>query len=153
MAYLGRQRKSHKTIFQIKLGKGRENNKQMKNSPYKRLNNRCWKLMSEIVRRESQGICFTCGTRHDWKTEMDAGHRYHSKLDFDPMNIKAQCKKCNKYLGGNLGEYEYNLIKKYGMNETEKLKARASQFVQYDYLELEEIEKKLKLRMQELINE
>ena len=94
----------------------------------------CWKLMSEIVRRKEDGVCFICGKRYwneelgqnDWKL-MDAGHFYHGKLDFDFMNIHCCCKRCNGYLHGNLGEYALKLIEKYGKTRVDLLRQRAYQ--------------------------
>jgi hypothetical protein len=55
---------------------------------------------------------------------MDAGHYIHrDSLNFDPVNIQAQCSKCNRYLHGNSGVFAYNISKRYGLEELERLES------------------------------
>ena len=92
---------------------------------------KAWKLFSLYTRQKDkdwrdQVKCFTCNWRGNWK-ECDAGHYIHGKgkeLYFEEKNVHAQCIRCNKYLGGNLGRYAYELIQKYGQNEYVKLEKR-----------------------------
>ena len=58
---------------------------------------------------------------------MDAGHFKHGVLDFDEINVHCQCKKCNKWMHGNLGEYSIRLIRKYGLEAIEELHRRAKE--------------------------
>lgn len=90
-----------------------------------------WKWFSKYVRKKAadfQGYaaCFTCGVVKPWQ-ELEAGHYIHARLGtfFDEMNVNPQCTRCNKWLHGNLGEYENRLLKKYGENELNKMKMRA----------------------------
>lgn len=107
--------------------------KKKQKSILKRLKSKCWKVVSEWVRRNENGVCFTCGAKqwdselgqNNWKV-MQAGHYIHGALDYDEMNIHCQCVRCNKWLSGNLGEYTMKLISKYGIEEVEKLRIRAS---------------------------
>ena len=97
--------------------------------------------MSEVVRREGSNDngfqrCYSCQKMFPWK-ELQAGHRWHDKLDFDFDNIKPQCVKCNKYLHGNLGEYERHLIEEYGLEFAQELKKKADRYILYTYKELE----------------
>lgn len=69
---------------------------------------------------------------------MHAGHYIHGKLDFDEMNVNAQCAYCNKYRHGELGVYALRLIDLYGREKVDDLARRASQFTRYDRLELKE---------------
>jgi hypothetical protein len=85
---------------------------------FKSLHNKCWKLMSLIVRAgatDSGGrvSCFTCSRRYHW-TEMDCGHFWHDRLDFDRRNLKPQCDTCNRRRSGNLAEYSARLIRENG---------------------------------------
>ena len=82
---------------------------------------RAWNLVSEYVRKESLGICFTCGEKKEWN-KMHCGHYIHGKLDYDLRNLKAQCPRCNRFLHGNLGVYAEKLIEIYGLNWIKKLR-------------------------------
>ena len=58
--------------------------------------------------------------------EFQAGHFDHSKEKenyYNPKNVHAQCIQCN-YYGGvkTVQQYTINLIRKYGIEEVEKLK-------------------------------
>ena len=84
-----------------------------------------WDIFSKYIRLRDKGICFTCGAEKHWK-ELQAGHFVHGVLDYDEMNINAQCVKCNLYNSGNGVEYTLRLIRKYGLEKVEDLKARAT---------------------------
>lgn len=95
----------------------------------KQLHKKCWKLMSEIVRRQSIKKvgniyvyeCFTCGKRSlSWK-DFEAGHYIHNCLDFHEKNIHAQCTECNHFKHGELGKYAIALQRKYGEKVFEEL--------------------------------
>lgn len=95
------------------------------------LKEKAWKVFSEWIRRRDLR-CFTCPARFwdeelgEWSIKgLQAGHFRHGKLDFDEININAQCQRCNHFLHGNLGEYARRLIKKYGLKEFEALNKRA----------------------------
>ena len=90
----------------------------------KRITDEIWSYFSEWVRIRDKFTCFTCD-----KVEKpgQAGHRYHGKLDFDPINVNCQCMGCNHYKSGNLGEYERRLVKKYGQDVADDLKFRSNQ--------------------------
>ncbi len=104
-------------------------NKPKKNNEIKKLKAKCWKLMSEIVRRKSLKKvgniyvfeCFTCGKRFLKWNELESGHYKHNCLDFFDRNIHAQCTECNCFLHGNLGKYAVALEQKYGNNIFEEL--------------------------------
>lgn len=117
-------------------------------SKRKTLHKKLWKMWSLLVRVKNSdwrgyGKCFTCGVVKHY-TEMQASHRYHNKLDFDPINVHSCCIKCNNYLSGNLGEYERNLVKIYGQEIADNLHLRANQFIRYSYEDLLELEKTIK---------
>lgn len=85
----------------------------------KGLKRKAWDIFSKWV-RERDKMCVTCGSRGD----LDAGHYWHNCLDFDPMNINAQCRKCNRFQGGNLAEYGAYLLNKYGEEKMKDLEKR-----------------------------
>lgn len=58
---------------------------------------------------------------------MDGGHfipTTSSDLRFEEHNINAQCRKCNRFLGGNARHYYYGMVKKYGQDIVDGLEAR-----------------------------
>lgn len=92
----------------------------------KTLQNKCWKLISLIVRRsgaDDKGMveCYTCLKKYQWN-EMDCGHFWHDRLDFDRRNLKPQCVYCNQHLYGNLGNYAVRLIEENGMDWYKQLR-------------------------------
>lgn len=97
--------------------------------PIKSLNKKLWKLFSQYTRlrtADDRGLvrCFTCNSPHYWK-DTDAGHFIHGKnkpTGFDERNVNVQCKRCNKWLSGNLIIYEQKLIEKYGKKQVEEMK-------------------------------
>jgi len=120
-------------------------------SEKKRLQARCWKLMSEWVRRRDASfsgmvICFTCDKPLHWK-EANAGHFQHGKLDFDERNIHCQCVKCNMFLSGKLDSYTMRLIGLHGVEWVEQLRNDAAKHLGYTVEELRTIEKDLKARL------
>jgi hypothetical protein len=114
---------------------------------------KCWKLMSLIVRhtnsKEGKNVCYTCKNMFDIK-ELQAGHRHHGKLDFDQRNLKPQCVRCNHFLSGNLGNYERNLIKDYGMKWAEKLERDSKQHPGYKKVDLIKIHQELTLKWSQM---
>lgn len=92
--------------------------KRLNNLGYVELKKKYWEYRSEEVRREARGICFICGSVNEIG-ECNASHFYHSKkwsMMRDEHNIQNSCIRCNNpnMLNGNLAEYAYKLIKKYG---------------------------------------
>src|SRR3990167_3937552 len=64
------------------------------------LHKKAWNVFSKWI-RERDKTCITCGSR----SSLQAGHFWHGVLDFDPMNINAQCSGCNHFKSGNLAIY------------------------------------------------
>ena len=84
-----------------------------------------------FIRARDEGKpCISCGV----STETgflgggsDAGH-YRSvgsawHLRFDEFNCHTQCKRCNRYLSGNVVEYRRGLIERIGLAEVERIEA------------------------------
>ncbi len=84
-----------------------------------RKKDRAWDVFSKWI-RERDKRCVTCGALEG----LQAGHFWHNVLDFDEMNINAQCARCNHYLSGNLAVYASYLISKYGQKKFQDLEAR-----------------------------
>lgn len=99
-------------------------------SELKRWKAKCWKLVSEYVRRKDADefgmvTCYSCPVRLHWK-EMDCGHHFHSKLDYDLRNLRPQETRCNRFLHGNLGVYAKRLIEENGLEWYQKLELDAN---------------------------
>lgn len=91
---------------------------------------KCWRLMSEWVRREGSDFrgyqsCYTCRKRMHWK-ELHCGHYQHGKLDFDERNLRPQCAGCNTYRGGMLDAYTVRLIEENGKPWVDALRVEAA---------------------------
>lgn len=80
---------------------------------------KAWKTFATWI-KERDKQCVTCGQRD----KLDAGHFFHNCLDFDEMNVNAQCQKCNRFMGGNLAQYSIYLLRKYGKEKMEDLEKR-----------------------------
>ena len=58
--------------------------------------------------------CISCKKKYHYK-DVDAGHfigRRHLATRFDPKNVYAQCRYCNRYVAGNQYLYSLSLEKK-----------------------------------------
>lgn len=114
----------------------------------KSLKDKAWSLMSISVRSKHADWrgnvrCYTCGITKHWR-QLQAGHFWHGKLDFDERNIHPQCKRCNKFLRGNLDNYSMNLIEEIGLEAVKQLRRDAARHPGYSRLELIEIIERLK---------
>ncbi len=85
--------------------------------------------------------CYTCSiVKHYLETkELQCGHYWHGRLDFDERNLRPQCSRCNKWLSGNLDNYTMNLIEEIGLDAVKQLRKDAHQHPGYTRLELLEI--------------
>ena len=75
--------------------------------------------------------CISCGKLMKYGQNYHAGHYiaagYCSGLQFNPLNVNAQCLECNTYRHGNGLEYRQGLIRRIGeakVREIEELKDR-----------------------------
>lgn len=83
-----------------------------------------------IRERDKEKACISCGTLpgSDYVGGcFDAGH-FRSRgsaphLRFDPDNTHGQCKRCNRYLSGNVSGYRAGLVARIGLAHVEKLEA------------------------------
>ena len=110
--------------------------------PKKRKEHTVWTMFSKSVRleavtivcgNEGLGPCYTCGKVIKIK-DGDAGHcisRRFKSVKYNRLNVKLQCKKCNKWLNGNQTEFIRHLgVETYlDLLEKSKIKTRLSQVV------------------------
>ena len=115
----------------------------------KKLHAKLWKIFSEYVRRKAQGRCYICHSTHDWR-ETDASHYLHGRLDYSETNVKACCRKCNRFMHGNLGLYAERLINDYGRNVLVELRQEAAQIKKWTIEELEAKIKEYKKKLSQL---
>ena len=80
---------------------------------------KAWDTFSKWIRNRDKK-CITCGSTKS----LQAGHFWHGVLDFDEMNINAQCSGCNHFKSGNLAVYSTYLINKYGIKKFKDLEKR-----------------------------
>lgn len=80
--------------------------------------------------RDAHKPCISCGNPLEHQSVgggYDAGH-FRSRgsaahLKYHLLNCHAQCKKCNRYLSGNVSEYRIGLIKRIGLARVEDLES------------------------------
>lgn len=136
-----------------KKWKERKREFKKKDKTYTQKVNEAKKVFQKWVRlRDKDKPCISCGTTTSdiW----DGGHfkkaELYSSTIFDEDNVWKQCRKCNRFLGGNELNYREGLIKRIGLERVEAVEERASERVyKYTDQELEEIKTKYK----KLINE
>lgn len=85
---------------------------------------------AEFIRlRDSHGSTFTCISCGETKpmSQCNCGHyigRRNMATRFDEINCNAQCISCNMYKAGNVVEYRFGLLAKYGEAAVNELEAR-----------------------------
>jgi len=87
------------------------------------------KAFNKYIRVRDRGKpCISCGAYMDSSGhggDADAGH-YRSRgsaphLAFHSHNCHKQCKKCNRYLSGNIVDYRIGLISRIGIEKVENV--------------------------------
>lgn len=109
-----------------------------------KLKKKVWTLFSLYVRNRDNWTCYTCG-HYEKGFQMHAGHfitRNRSATIFDPMNVHAQCIRCNFWGNGNVGIYAQNLIRDYGKEAFDDLVARSKTIHPLTVLELNSLMEK-----------
>lgn len=91
--------------------------------------------------RESVGGAFDCG---HFRSVGSAPH-----LRFDERNAHGQCKRCNRYLSGNVTEYRTGLIKRIGIDNVLALESDNTPR-KYTISDLKNIIQCYKLKIKEL---
>jgi hypothetical protein len=96
--------------------------------------------------RDEKQPCISCGVNN---TELwDGGHfkkaEIYSGVIFNEKNCHKQCRKCNRFLGGNELNYRDGLIKRYGHDYVNELEMMANETRNYKFTKEELIAKKIK---------
>lgn len=85
--------------------------------------------------------CISCGQIKRFE-QADCGHyinRQHMSTRFDEMNCNAQCRKCNRFMEGNIQGYRQGMITKYGEQRVLLLEAKKNQTRKYSDFEYKEL--------------
>lgn len=112
----------------------------------KKLKKKAWDTFSIWIRSRDRR-CYTCD-KQVWDEELgewtikglQAGHFWHGVLDFDEVNIHAQCVKCNHFNSGRLAEYSTRLLRDIGKKEFNALEKRKNQAMKGELLSAEDYE-------------
>ena len=125
--------------------------------PFKKLaSSKAWKLTSELVRKQSKGICYTCGKFFPFE-KLSAGHFIekigNAAIYFDLNGLRAQCYRCNRKLHGAKDIYVLKLLKEIVQEGIEMLRRKAGRTHIWTVAELSQIESDRKKDLADLENE
>ena len=106
-------------------------------------------IRMEAADEQGNCRCVTCGKRDHYK-KMHGGHfvpgRRMSVL-FIERNIHPQCVHCNTFLSGNLMEYERLMVKTYGQDVVDEIRAAKNRTVTFSRHELADMRDEYKSRI------
>ena len=107
---------------------------------------------SFIHLRDQGNNCISCPKINDGT--FDAGHYFkaelYSSLKFNPDNIHLQCRKCNRYMEGNLNAYSIALKKKLGKTKFKELNDLSEAYLQSNFKWDRDELKQLRIKIREL---
>lgn len=103
------------------------------------------KVFSEYIRLRDamdNGFfrCISCGQIKPFG-QADNGHyinRQHMSTRFDEMNCNAQCRRCNRFMEGNIQNYRKGMVAKYGEQKVILLESRQGIIRKFSDFEYEE---------------
>jgi len=110
-----------------------------------------WREFSRYIRlrdcfdNTEHAFCFTCRKPYHYK-DMQAGHYIHdlNSTYFNPMNVHAQCVRCNYFLNGNGKVYRKHMVDTYGRKAVDKLERSAKAGKKFTKGELIRLKKRYK---------
>lgn len=97
--------------------------------------------------------CVTCGKVDHYK-DVDAGHyasRTHMNTRFDEQNVHVQCKRCNKWLNGNLSAYAAFMISRYEPGIIVEINQRSQIIKKWTRKELQALVKEWRVEIRKLL--
>ena len=86
------------------------------------------------------GECISCDETKPFAL-LDAGHfvpKHNGNL-FSERGVNAQCRKCNRYFGGNQLSYRRGIVERYGEGVDLELEEEARQIKKFTVSELKEM--------------
>jgi hypothetical protein len=119
------------------------------------------RIVSEYIRKRDclkttgtldYGICFTCGKRKPYD-ELDAGHcisRKYRSLRFHDDNIRIQCRKCNRFDGGEHAEFTVKLQRELGKKRVDKLLKKKREIKKWTIADLEDLIERTKKKIKKI---
>ena len=118
------------------------------------------KVCHEYIRiRDKDLPCVSCGNfalDSGSGGAYDAGHYFsrgaHPSVRFDCRNIHKQCKKCNRWLSGNIHQYKDGILTRISENDFKELERLSNKVRKYTLAELVELEQVFKTKIKELKN-
>ena len=116
------------------------------------------KSFQKYIRLRDKDLpCVSCGVN---ETELwDGGHykkaEIYSGVIFNEMNCHKQCRKCNRFLGGNELNYRTGLIQRYSEKEVNEIEQLANDTRQFKFTREQLIAKKLQydIKIKELLKQ
>ena len=96
--------------------------------------------------RDKDMPCISCGIE---QTELwDGGHykkaEMYTGVIFDENNCHKQCRKCNRFLGGNELNFREGLIQRYSLEYVESIELKANELRKHKFTREELVDIKLK---------
>lgn len=102
-------------------------------------------IFSRYIKRRDcingRGQCITCGELLPIE-ELDAGHfrvRQHNATRYDEKNVQLQCRKCNRFEGGEQWEFGDSLDEKYGNGTALYLTRKSHEIKKFTVSELQDL--------------
>ena len=135
--------------------------KRKKTKTLSKLKEEVWDIFSEYIRKRDclkttgdidWGKCITCEVLRPRK-EGDAGHFIpgrHNSILFEETCVHFQCRRCNRFLGGEPLKYRRAIIRLYGEGYDIKLEERAMETRKFSKAELEDMKKEYQQKIKEL---
>lgn len=93
--------------------------------------------------------CVTCGEVGHYK-DMDAGHfisRDKIPTRYDEQNVHVQCRKCNRFRGGEQYKHGVYIEYRYGAGTAARLQQKSQGISKYDQSYFEAVASKYKERL------
>jgi len=122
---------------------------------------KAWDLFSQYIRLRDciittgtleYAICVTCESKYHFK-QLQGGHFLpgrHNSVLFDERNCHAQCHGCNMFKQGNTVRYFRFMQEHYGEEIIQELEQKDRELKQFKIYELQELQEKLKLKIEKL---
>lgn len=146
-------------IEQVKLDKAKKARKEHKEAKAKARSRRDWLklaegVMNQYVRlRDSKLGCVSCDKPSTWQGQWHCSHFRSvgaaSAIRYNLWNMHKSCSVCNKWLSGNVSEYEPRLRAKIGDEKVDWLKSQ-NQPVTYSIEYLQRLIKVFKKKIKRL---
>ena len=126
-----------------------------------KLKEEVWSIFSEYIRKRDclkttndidWGKCITCETLRK-RGELDAGHFVpgrHNSILFEETCVHAQCRRCNRFLGGEPLKYRRAIIRLYGEGYDIILEEKAMETKKFTISELEGMKETFRNKIKEL---